>query len=332
MALALLAAVAAAREGYAQGLYAGKTLTVVAGYPPGGSVDLMARTVAQSLPQHVSGLAGVVVRNVAGGGGVAAANLLHEGMRPDGLTLGMPGRSAWVLAKLTREPAVRYELGRFYWLGSFGEDDLLIVIRSDKAARLGLKSIRDLRAVKEDVVFGAWAGSLSDVAPRVLRSYLGANVRVVTGYRGTGDLSLGLIRGDVDAIANQSSPVRISLDAEIRAGRLRILARKGSSSEYRAEQLEAVLPERGVAVLNLAHPGGVSGVTMVMPPGSPKEAVGIMRRALESLARDENFRRAAAQRQLDTNFVPGEELARLVAELSRTPGNIIEEYRKLVGR
>lgn len=332
LAVAVLVAAAAVGDGYAQGFYAGKTVTVIVGYPPGGSTDLMARTVAEFLPGHVSGLSGAVVRNVPGGAGIAAGNLLYEGVRPDGLTIGLPGRSAWILAKVTGEPAPRYDLLKFDWLGSFGEDDVLVVIRADKATRLGIKSVRDLRSVKEEVVFGAWAGATPDVVPRIIQKYSDAKIRVVTGYKGTGDLSLGLIRGDVDAVANQSTPVRISLDSEIRAGRLRVLARNGSSSEYQAEQLETILPERGRALMRLAHPGSAAGVTSVMPPGSPKETVPIMRRAFESLARDEGFHRAAAQRQLNVNFVQGDQLARIVQELVGTPRNIIDEYKALTRR
>jgi len=332
LAVTLLVAAAAVGDGYAQGFYAGKTVTVVVGYPPGGSTDLMARTVAEFLPRYVSGLSGAVVRNVPGGAGIAAGNLLYEGVRPDGFTIGLPGRSAWILAKVTGEQAPRYDLLRFDWLGSFGEDDVLVVIRADKAARLGIKSVRDLRSLKEELVFGAWAGATPDVIPRIIQKYSDAKIRVVTGYKGTGDLSLGLIRGDIDAIANQSTPVRVSLDSEIRAGRLRVLARSGSSSEYQAEQLETILPERGRALMRLAHPGGAAGVTSVMPPGSPKEAVPIMRRAFEGLARDEGFQRAAAQRQLDISFVQGNELAKIVQELVSTPKGIIDEYKAMIGR
>lgn len=332
MAVALFIVVIAVGNGYAQGFYAGKTVTVIVGYPPGGSTDLMARTVAEFLPRYVSGMSGAVVRNVPGGAGIAAGNLLYEGVRADGFTVGLPGRSAWIMAEVIGDPAPRYDLLRFNWLGSFGQDDVLVVIRTDKATRLGIKSARDLRSVKEELRFGAWAGATPDVVPRILRKYADANVRVVTGYKGTGDLSLGLIRGDVDAIANQSTPVRISLDSEIRAGRLRVLARNGSSSEYQAEQLETILSERGRALMRLAHPGGAAGVTSVMPPESPIEAVGIMRRAFESLARDEAFQRAAAQRQLDISFVQGDELRKIVQELAGMPKDIIEEYKALTGR
>ena len=65
-----VAAMAVAPAAHAADFYAGKTLTVVCPYPPGGTYDRMARLVAQYLPKHIPGsptaIASIQVRSPCG--------------------------------------------------------------------------------------------------------------------------------------------------------------------------------------------------------------------------------------------------------------------------
>ena len=67
--------------------YAGKTVRIVVGYPPGGGFDTYARLLARHLPQHIPGKPVVVVENMAGAASLIAANYSYRVARPDGLTI-----------------------------------------------------------------------------------------------------------------------------------------------------------------------------------------------------------------------------------------------------
>ena len=54
--------------------YAGKTIDLTVGYAPGGNYDLNARLIAPYLSKYISGHPAVIVRNVAGAGGLALLN------------------------------------------------------------------------------------------------------------------------------------------------------------------------------------------------------------------------------------------------------------------
>ena len=90
----LLAAIAACvlltapRDTRALDFYAGKTLTIICGYPPGGGVDASARLIARHLPRFIPGNPGVVVQNMPGAGGLLAANHLYAKAERSGLILG----------------------------------------------------------------------------------------------------------------------------------------------------------------------------------------------------------------------------------------------------
>src|SRR5947207_9862228 len=93
---ALLVPIAAA----AQPNFAGKTVTVLVGYKPGGGYDATARMLARHLPNHISGKPTVIVQNMPGGNSIIAANHIYNVAKPDGLTIGTFNRNL-PIAQLT---------------------------------------------------------------------------------------------------------------------------------------------------------------------------------------------------------------------------------------
>jgi len=87
--LAVLAAPAIAQDAYPS-----KPITIVVGYPPGGSTDLTARTVATELGNKLG--VPVVIENLGGAGGAIGAQKVANAA-PDGYTL--------LVAPTTRSPS-----------------------------------------------------------------------------------------------------------------------------------------------------------------------------------------------------------------------------------
>jgi len=78
-------------SGHAQSVesfYRGKTLSMVIGYPTGGSNDIYARSVARHIGKHIPGNPTVVPRNMPGGGSLVAANHIFNVAPKDGTVLG----------------------------------------------------------------------------------------------------------------------------------------------------------------------------------------------------------------------------------------------------
>src|SRR2546421_10179233 len=93
-ALCLFAATACARADAVSDFYKGKTLSLIAGFPPGGGYDTYVRVLARHFGRYVPGQPAVVPSNMPGAGSLAAANHIFGKAAPDGLSVAMFASSA----------------------------------------------------------------------------------------------------------------------------------------------------------------------------------------------------------------------------------------------
>ena len=89
--LALLASAPAAAQGPS---LAGKTVTMIIGFGPGGGYDAWGRVVGRHIGKHLPGNPNVVPQNMPGGGSFNAANHIYTVAPKDGSVLGIIARDA----------------------------------------------------------------------------------------------------------------------------------------------------------------------------------------------------------------------------------------------
>src|SRR3954452_19316093 len=130
--------------------FAGKTVTIVVGYKPGGGYDATARLLARHLPDYLPGKPTVIVQNMPGGNSIISANHMYNVAKPDGLTIGTFNRNL-PIAQLTKVQGVKYDMLKFAWIGSAANEATILAIRND----LPYKNFDDLRKAKENVIIGS---------------------------------------------------------------------------------------------------------------------------------------------------------------------------------
>lgn len=138
--------------------YSGKTLKIIVGSSSGGGYDLWARLMAQHIGKHLPGHPTVIVQNMAGAGGVVAANYIYGIAKPDGLTIG-GFNPALYFDQLVARPEVKFDWAKITWIGSPEKNDIIHFIRTDAP----FKTIDNLRNAKEppkcgntaDLVYGS---------------------------------------------------------------------------------------------------------------------------------------------------------------------------------
>ncbi|MDZ4239795.1 MAG: tripartite tricarboxylate transporter substrate binding protein [Hydrogenophaga sp.] len=116
--LALLAAPA-----FAQDAYPSKPITIVVGYPPGGSTDLTGRNVALELSARLG--VPVVIENIGGAGGAIGAQKVASAA-PDGYTFLVGASNELAIVNLVNKK-IKYSTKDFTAIGLVASQPLVLV-------------------------------------------------------------------------------------------------------------------------------------------------------------------------------------------------------------
>ena len=177
--------------------YAGKTITVVAGVSAGSAYDLYARLMAQHMGKHIPGNPTFVVQNMTGAGSIIGANYIYNISKPDGLTIGAIQPSIF-FNQLVNQKEVKFDWGKFTWIGSSDKSDHLLYMRAD----LPYKSLAEVRRAPEPPKCGSTgAGTSGSYIPKMLEEILGTKFTIVAGYQGGGEIDLAVERGELQCRA-----------------------------------------------------------------------------------------------------------------------------------
>jgi tripartite-type tricarboxylate transporter receptor subunit TctC len=172
----------------------GRRLRWIVPFPPGGGFDVHARLLEPYYQQALG--AAIDVENMPGAGGIVAANTLR-GSRSDGLTLGLLNAPGLMVAAMTGESNAPSPAEDFTILGRVTRNRTVWVTgRHSK-----LRTIDDLldRSGKTAIVFGASnAGSSNFVSMVVSAHLLGIQAEFITGFAGSRETSMAVVRGEVD--------------------------------------------------------------------------------------------------------------------------------------
>ena len=306
--------------------YAGKSITLYAGFTPGGGVDSEMRLIAQFLGRHVPGAPNVQPMNMPGAGGILLGNHLYAIARPDGLTIGMPGRSGFFLAAAVGDSSARYDIAKFTWLGSSGANNLMLWVRKG----LGVRNLDDLRKTKTPVVVGGLASSsASSVVPAVLAKYEGLPLRVISGYTGLSEATLAMERGEIDAIYTHVGTFRPD---RVASGEILPIL-QSFPVEPNLPSLDDVKAPRARALNNLLTAPSRLGAPLIGPPNLPRDLTAILRDAYVAMAESKDYVEEARRRGIDVGKPNhGEPLQEFVTKsLGDIPKDVVDEYRGYVG-
>lgn len=174
-------------------------LTIVVGHKAGGGYDITARLLARHLPESVT------VKNMPGAGGVKVVTwLCHQAPR-DGSVIATFPAEVVTQAALRGEP---YDPTQLSWIGTVSSlaDDAFMLVAG---VHSGFHSLDDLHGNRTMIVAGNAPDSEGVTSAKLLRSVLGLNLRVVSGYPGGQDTILAVKRGEADGRMISRSSMRV---------------------------------------------------------------------------------------------------------------------------
>ena len=272
--------------------YQGKTITILQGTAAGGSSDMLTRSMMPFLQKHIPGNPTIVSEYMPGGGGIKAANHIFKNVKPDGLTIGRIG-GALVANSVLGEKGVLYDLDKFIYLGSPHSTYHWVFLTRREA---GVKTIDDLRSATGMRIGAQAVGHSIYFVGRLFAYLIGIkDPSFVVGYSGT-ELDAALANGEIDARINNADTTLTRNVELLKSGavvpHVMMEVPKGLKHHYftNLPEIETFAKsERERQLLHMVRVFRQFGTPSILPPGTPKEQVEILKAAMVKTFTDPNF-------------------------------------------
>jgi tripartite-type tricarboxylate transporter receptor subunit TctC len=299
-----------------------KTVTIVVGFTPGGSPDVISRAVADGMAKRLPGKPAVIVRNVPGAEGVVALNTVVTQSKPDGLTL-VTGAGGNFDPLYYRNARAVYDPERLIYAGGIATTGSSLLMNKAALSRLYDKNAPPvIMGASNNIRTTMWAVILGT-------EILHWNVKWVFGYPGTNDLRLALTRGEIDMTTTSDiEQIRIATGSGNFVTYFQTGTQVTGSLVPRAEFGDAPMftdlikdkvtdPAAREAVAYWTDLIKV-GDWLALVPGTPDPIVAAHRQAFHEIVNDPEFIERAKTVFPEVIEVTGPELAKIAGNLAGT--------------
>jgi hypothetical protein len=272
--------------------YKGKTITILQGTEPGGSSDMLTRSMMPFLQKHIPGNPTIVSEYMPGGGGIKAANHVFKNVKPDGLTIGRIG-GALVANAILGEKGVLYDLDKFIYLGSPHSTYHWVLLTRREA---GVKTVDDLRSASKLRIGAQAVGHSIYFVGRLFAYLIGIkDPSFVVGYSGP-ELDVALDRGEIDARINNADTTLTRNVELLKTGAIvpHVIMEvpKGLKHDHFSNlpEIESFAKsEKERKLLHMVRVFRQFGTPSILPPGTPREPVEILKAAMVKTFTDPAF-------------------------------------------
>jgi tripartite-type tricarboxylate transporter receptor subunit TctC len=305
--------------------YRGKQVRLVVGTAPGGGYDLFARIVARHMAAHIPGQPTVIVQNQPAAGGLVMTNQLYALGPKDGTAIGVPINGI-PTAPLLQQGA-QFDATKLIWLGSTNREPYVAFVWHTAP----VQSLAELRA--KDLVVGATApGTTMADFPLVVNDILGLKFKVVRGYEGTPQINHAIERGEIQGQGGIGwAAVKAQVPQWIAEKKIKVIAQYGLKRYPELKDvpsmLEQAASEADRQAMTMLFARTEYGRPYFLPPDVPAARVEALRRAFDATMKEPVFLADAGRLQLEIDPMTGEDVQALVAQLARTPPEIVARVR-----
>jgi tripartite-type tricarboxylate transporter receptor subunit TctC len=327
-AVAALPLIGAATAQTPPGVFAGKTVTMIIGFGPGGGYDLWARIVARHIGKYLPGNPTVAPQNMEGAGSYRAANFMYKVAPRDGTTMALIARDA-TLGPLTGAPGAQFDATKFTYLGTPAIETNICIAYNTAS----VKTAHDLTD-KELVVGDTGPGTGTRSYPKALNDILGMKFRIVGGYPSSADVFLAMERGEVQGICESLDSVKVRRPDWIPSGKISVLFQGGTKPNPELKGVPFVddLAQNAIdkQAIEFLYAGQGIGRPFIAPPDLPPNRRKMLRDAFDATMKDPEFIAETSARKLTLDPEDGAHLEALIKKTYATPKPIIDRIAKLI--
>jgi len=298
-ALALAAVVTTAAAPCAAQTYPARPVKIIAGFPPGGAADLLARVMAEKLSVAMG--QPFVVENRPGAGGTIGADAVAKAA-PDGYTLLLGVTASQTIAPAVYK-ALPYDAGRdFRPIALVATIPVALVVHPSIPAHTAREFVAVARAAPAPLQFASsGTGAIPHLAGELFQLSQGVKLQHVP-YKGAALAMSDLLSGRVQLMFDNLPTVL----AHIRSGKLRALAIAGTKRARALPDLPT-LAEAGVPNVEVGSWFGV-----LAPAASPDAVVAALTREIAKAAASEDAKARMDAMGAEPAYLPPEEFAKLI--------------------
>jgi tripartite-type tricarboxylate transporter receptor subunit TctC len=307
--------------------YKGKTVELIIGYPPGGSNDVYARLLSTHLGKHIPGNPTVVARNMPGAGSFLAANHMAAVAPKDGTSIAICAPTIALDEKLGTQ-GVRFKTAQLNWIGRISP--LINIVMIWKTSPV--KTVADAQQT-EVTLGGTGVGSTVSIYPTVMNNMFGTKYKLIMGYKGSSEAMLALERGEVAGHSTAWEALKTAHPSWKTDGDVTIPVQFAVKPHPELPDVPTAMEfartpdEKRVleAILNATEVGTAFFTT----PGAPAERVTLLRRAFDATMQDPDFKTDVEKMRVSLAPMKGEDLQKLVSQVSDLPADVTEMVRKV---
>ncbi len=325
VALAALAAVPANAASVAD-FYRGKTVAIIVPAGMGGSIGLYALLFANHIGKHIPGQPTVITQSHPGSSGVKAASYVYNAAPRNGTVI------AQLLSNSLLAPVLRkakFDPTNFKWLGTISPRASVIGVWHTAPAQ----TLADMK--KTEIILASGGKSASTtIVPLMMNKMLGTRFKIVTGYRGGGNLNKAVESGEVNGRYIFWTGWVTRKPHWIKQGLIKVVVQVGP----RIAELPNV-PSLRSLVKNPEHRQmldfmGIServGLAFWVAQQVPNDRFKALRAAFAATMKDPAFIAEAKKRNAPIDPRSGEEVTRIVKAGYKIPPAVVNKMKAMVG-
>ena len=298
--------------------YKDKTVRIIVGFSAGGGFDTYARAIARHMRKHIPGNPAIIVENMTGAGSMIAANHVYKVAKPDGLTIGHFIGSL-LLGQVLGQEGIEFDARKFEHIGAPVKDYVACALSKES----GVTSVAQWASSKTPLKLGGTGrGGTIDNALRVFKVALGLPVQIISPYKGTADIRIAVEAGELAGSCWEWYGMRTAWSKALEAGKVVVVlqaAPKPFSDLPKVPlAIDLVKTQEGRQLIEAGvHDPGSIARPYVLPPGTPKAQLLLLRKAFLDTMKDPEFLAEAKKARLQINPLEGEEMERIVGGLFR---------------
>jgi tripartite-type tricarboxylate transporter receptor subunit TctC len=307
---------------------AGKGVTMLIGFGPGGGYDQWGRVVARHIGKHLPGNPTVVAQNMPGGGSFNAANHIFTVAPKDGTVMGIIARDA-PLGPLSGMAGARFDPLKMTWLGTPTTETNVCFMHN----RAKVKTFEDLLQ-HEAIIGNTGVGTGTYSYPKALNGLIGTKFKLISGFPSSSDVILAMERGEVDGVCESYDSAYSKRTDWFDNRVVNVLFQAGAEPNPEIKNapflFDLIKNHEQKQALEYLYAGQGIGRPFVAPPGMPDNIVKMMRDAFSATMKDPEFIADAKKGKLDVAPEDGPKLEALIKRIYATPKPIVEKIGELI--